>query len=58
VTSEYPIAHTWKKIVENYVATAYPNMKLDGAQSETGAADQNEVDAVKSFMSAHPNLKA
>jgi ABC-type sugar transport system substrate-binding protein len=55
--SEYPIAHTWRKIVENYIQGAYPNMKLDGARSETGAADQNEVDAVKSFMSAHPNLK-
>lgn len=54
---EYPIAQTWKKIVENYVAKAYPNMKLDGAPSETGADDQNEIDAVKSFMSAHPNLK-
>ena len=55
--SEYPIAQTWKKIVESYIQRAYPNMKLDGAQSETGAADQYEVDAVKSFMSANPNLK-
>jgi rhamnose transport system substrate-binding protein len=55
--SEYPIAHTWKKIVEHYVAKAYPNIKLDGVASEIGTHDQNEVDAVKSFMSAHPNLK-
>jgi rhamnose transport system substrate-binding protein len=55
--SEYPIARTWKKIVENYIPKAYPNMKLDGAPSESGARDQNEVDSVKSFMSAHPNLK-
>lgn len=54
---EYPIAQTWKKIVENYISKAYPNMKLGGALSETGADDQNEIDAVKSFMSAHPNLK-
>jgi rhamnose transport system substrate-binding protein len=32
-------------------------MKLDGLQTETGAGDQNEVDSVKSFMAAHPNLK-
>jgi rhamnose transport system substrate-binding protein len=55
--SEYPIARTWKKIVENYIPKAYPNMKLDGVASEIGTHDQNEVDAVKSFMSAHPNLK-
>lgn len=53
---EYPIAKTWKKIAENYIATAYPQMTLDGAPSETGAGDQNEVDAVKSFMAAHPHL--
>ena len=32
-------------------------MKLDGVLTETGAGDQNEVDSVKSFMAAHPNLK-
>jgi len=55
--SEYPNAHSWKKIVENYIPKAYPKMKLDGALTETGYGDQNEVDAVKSFMAAHPNLK-
>jgi ABC-type sugar transport system substrate-binding protein len=54
---EYPIAKTWKKIVEHYIPKAYPNMKLDGAPSEIPTGDQNEVDAVKGFMSAHPNLK-
>jgi rhamnose transport system substrate-binding protein len=55
--SEYPIAQTWKKIVERYVAKAYPKMKLDGTASETGADDANEIGSIKSFMSAHPNLK-
>jgi rhamnose transport system substrate-binding protein len=54
---EFPIAHTWAKEVSAYIAKAYPNMKSDGLQTETGAGDQNEVDSVKSFMSAHPNLK-
>lgn len=54
---EYPIAQTWKKIVEHYIPNAYPKMKLDGELSETGADDQSEIDAVKSFMSAHPSLK-
>ena len=54
---EYPIAQTWKKIVEHYIPKAYPNMTLDGAVSEIGTHDQTEVDAVKSFMSAHPKLK-
>jgi rhamnose transport system substrate-binding protein len=34
----------------------YPNMKLDGVLTETGAGDEAEVDSVKSFMTAHPNL--
>jgi rhamnose transport system substrate-binding protein len=55
--SEYPIARTWKKIVENYIPKTYPNMKLDGVATQIGTHDQNEVDAIKSFMSAHPNLK-
>ena len=54
---EFPIAHTWAKEVSAYIAKAYPNMKSDGLQTETGAGDQAEVDSVKSFMSAHPNLK-
>jgi rhamnose transport system substrate-binding protein len=54
---EYPIVHTWVNVVEHYIPKAYPNMKLDGLQTETGAGDQNEVEAVKSFMAAHPNLK-
>jgi len=54
---EFPIAHTWAKDVAAYIAKAYPNMKSDGLQTETGAGDQTEVDSVKSFMSAHPNLK-
>jgi rhamnose transport system substrate-binding protein len=54
---EFPIAHAWKNIVENYVPKAYPNMKLDGVPTETGSGQQDEVDAVKSFMAAHPNLK-
>ncbi len=54
---EYPIADTWVKVVEHYIPRAYPKMKSDGVQTETGAGDQNEVDAVKSFMSGHPNLK-
>jgi rhamnose transport system substrate-binding protein len=54
---EFPIAKTWKKIVAAYIPKAYPKMKLDGMLTETGAGDQNEVDSVKSFMAAHPNLK-
>ena len=54
---EFPIAHTWAKEVSAYIAKAYPNMKSDGLQTETGAGDQAEVDSVKSFMSAHPSLK-
>jgi len=54
---EYPIARTWKKIVAAYIPKAYPKMKLDAMVTETGAGDQNEVDSVKSFMAAHPNLK-
>ena len=54
---EFPIAKTWKKIIEDYIPKAYPKMKLDGALTETGAGDPAEVDSVKSYMAAHPNLK-
>jgi rhamnose transport system substrate-binding protein len=54
---QYPIANTWEKVVEAYVPKAYPNMKLDGVLTETGAGDEAEVDSVKAFMAAHPNLK-
>jgi rhamnose transport system substrate-binding protein len=54
---EFPIAKTVKKVVAAYIPKAYPEMKLDGMLTETGAGDENEVDSVKSFMSAHPNLK-
>jgi rhamnose transport system substrate-binding protein len=54
---EFPIARAWKKVVENYIPKAYPNMKLDGASTETGAGDPTEVTSVKSFITAHPNLK-
>lgn len=54
---QYPIADTWEKVVEAYIPKAYPNMKLDGVITETGAGDEAEVDSVKSFMSGHPNLQ-
>jgi rhamnose transport system substrate-binding protein len=54
---QFPIANTWEKVVEAYVPKAYPNMKLDGVLTETGAGDEAEVDSVKAFMAAHPNLK-
>jgi rhamnose transport system substrate-binding protein len=54
---EFPIAHTWAKAVAAYIPRAYPDMKSDGLQTETGAGDPKEVDSVKSFMAAHPNLK-
>jgi rhamnose transport system substrate-binding protein len=54
---QFPIANTEEKVVAAYIPTAYPNMKLDGVLNLTGAGDQAELDAVMSFMSAHPNLK-
>lgn len=54
---EFPVARAWKKAVERYIPRAYPKMKLDGAPTETGSGGQDEIDSVKSFMSAHPDLK-
>jgi rhamnose transport system substrate-binding protein len=54
---EFPIAHTEAKAVAAYIPKAYPNMRSDGLQTETGAGDEREVDSVKSFIAAHPNLK-
>jgi rhamnose transport system substrate-binding protein len=53
---QYPIADRWEKVVAAYIPKAYPNMKLDGVITETGAGDEAEVDSVKSFMAAHPKL--
>jgi len=55
--AQYPLTNTWEKIVQAYIPQAYPNMKLDGVLNLSGAGDQAELDAVKSFMTAHPNLK-
>jgi rhamnose transport system substrate-binding protein len=54
---QFPIADTWEKDVAAYVPNAYPKMTLDGVLDLTGVGDEAEVDSVKSFMSAHPNLK-
>jgi rhamnose transport system substrate-binding protein len=54
---QFPIADTWEKDVASYIPKAYPNMTLDGVLHLTGAGDEAEVDSVKSFMSAHPNLR-
>jgi rhamnose transport system substrate-binding protein len=53
---EFPIADKWAKIVQAYVPRAYPHMKLDGVLTETGAGGENEVNSIKSYMAAHPNL--
>jgi DNA-binding SARP family transcriptional activator/ABC-type sugar transport system substrate-binding protein len=55
--SQFPIGYVWEKIVQSYISTAYPNMKLDGVLNLSGAGDQAELDAVKSFITAHPKLK-
>jgi rhamnose transport system substrate-binding protein len=54
---QFPIADRWERNVAAYIPKAYPNMTLDGVLNLSGAGDEAEVDAVKSFMSAHPNLK-
>ena len=55
--SQFPIGYVWEKIVQAHIRTAYPNMKLDGVLNLSGAGDQAELDAVKSFISAHPKLR-
>ena len=54
---EFPSAHTLAKTVAASIRKAYPEMKLDGMLTETGGGGQTNVDSVKSFMAAHPNLK-
>jgi rhamnose transport system substrate-binding protein len=54
---QFPSANTQEKIVQAYIPNAYPNMKLDAVLNLSGAGDQAELDAVKNFISTHPNLK-
>jgi rhamnose transport system substrate-binding protein len=54
---QFPTTNTEEKIVAAYIPQAYPNMQLDGVLNLTGAGDQAEIDAIKSFMAAHPDLK-
>jgi rhamnose transport system substrate-binding protein len=54
---QYPVADAWEKVVEAYVRQAYPNMKLDGVITGTGAGDESEVTTLKNFMSGHPSLR-
>jgi len=54
---EFPATHALAKAVAASIAKAYPAMKLDGMVTETGGGDQTNVDSVKSYMAAHPNLK-
>src|SRR5262249_59773377 len=54
---QFPIASEWERLIKAYVAKAYPQMKLDGVVTETGAGDQAEVDAVKAYIAAHPHLR-
>ena len=54
---QFPIATTWGRLVQAYVATAYPNMTLVKVIHGTGGGDPAEINSVKSFIFAHPKLK-
>jgi len=54
---QFPIASEWERLIKAYVAKAYPQMKLDGVVTETGAGDPAEVAAVKAYIAAHPHLR-
>jgi len=54
---EFPVATRWADLAAAYIAKAYPDMKSDGVVVGTGAGDQTEVDSVKSYLAAHPNLR-
>lgn len=53
---EFPIAKAWRKVVQDYISAAYPKMKLDASLTESGVGDPAEVDSVKQYLAAHPNL--
>src|SRR5262249_32467917 len=54
---QFPIATQWERLIKAYALKAYPEMKLDGVVTETGAGDQAEVDAVNAYIAAHPHLR-
>ena len=54
---QFPIATRWGRLVQGYVAKTYPKMKLDTVIYGTGSWDQTDVDSLKAFISAHPQLR-
>jgi len=54
---QFPIADEWTRIVERYVKKTYPDMKLDGRVTGTGAGDLSEVASIEAYIRAHPHLR-
>jgi len=51
---QFPIADEWTRIVERYVKKTYPDMKLDGRVTGTGAGDLSEVASIEARLLPEP----
>jgi ABC-type sugar transport system substrate-binding protein len=56
-SDQYPVADRSERIIERYVARAYPQMKLEGVVTGTGAGDPAELASVVDYIRSHPNLR-
>lgn len=56
-SDQYPIADGSERIIKQYVARTYPQMKLEGVVTGTGAGDPAEVASVANYIRSHSKLR-
>lgn len=56
-SDQYPIADGWERVIKKYVARQYPQMRLAGVVTGTGAGDPAEIASVTTYVRAHPTLR-
>ena len=56
-SDQYPVADRSETIIKRYVARQYPQMRLEGVVTGSGAGDPAEIASVADYIRAHPKLR-
>lgn len=56
-SDQYPVADEWERVIKRYVSRQYPQMRLAGVITGTGAGDPAEIASVADYIRAHPRLR-